>query len=218
VGRSIGLSIMITHKATHRLCSNSSPRETFLSWPKHRTLRTSLRATFGCSHSEDWTLFQTWRASIECDGRATEDSKRSLLPVLPTTVGSMEWVCVCVCGVIARTRVLLWRWLGKRCRMSYHYSTIKPFREHFDCPNLIDRYPTPISVATLNNLNEVLARLSQFLQANKGTCDDSFLPYLLQFIIHYRSTNGYYCVQDELLPVPWNNLKVNKIYTKHIRK
>jgi hypothetical protein len=33
--------------------------------------------------------------------------------VLPTMVGSMEQVCV-------RTRILLWRWLGKRCHMSYH--------------------------------------------------------------------------------------------------
>jgi hypothetical protein len=40
--------------------------------------------------------------------------------------GSMEQVCV-------RARVLLWRWLGKCCCMSYHYSAIPPFRELFSC-------------------------------------------------------------------------------------
>jgi hypothetical protein len=33
--------------------------------------------------------------------------------VLPTMAGSMEQECVCA-------RVLLWRWLGKCCDMSYH--------------------------------------------------------------------------------------------------
>ena len=42
--------------------------------------------------------------------------------------GSMEQAC-------ARARVLLWRWLGKRCHMSYHYSAIAQFLEHFDCPS-----------------------------------------------------------------------------------
>jgi len=65
---------------------------------------------------------------IECDGRTSEDSKRSLLPVLPTIAGSKEQVC-------ARARVVLWRWLGKRCRMSYHYSAMPHFRELFDCPS-----------------------------------------------------------------------------------
>ena len=65
---------------------------------------------------------------IKCDGRTPEDSKRSLPPVLPTMAGTMEQVCVCA-------RVLLWRWLGKRCHMSYHFSAIPPhFRELFDCP------------------------------------------------------------------------------------
>ena len=49
-GRESGFSITITHWATHRLlCSNSSPRKAFLSSPIHRTLRISLRVTFGCS-------------------------------------------------------------------------------------------------------------------------------------------------------------------------
>jgi hypothetical protein len=46
--------------------------------------------------------------------------------MLPTMAGSMEQVCVCA-------RVLLWRWVGKRCHMSYHFSAIPHFRELFDC-------------------------------------------------------------------------------------
>jgi hypothetical protein len=42
-------------------------------------------------------------------------------------------VCVCVCVCVC-TRVLLRRWLGKRCHMSYHYSAIPQFWERFDCP------------------------------------------------------------------------------------
>jgi hypothetical protein len=33
--------------------------------------------------------------NIECDDRTLEDSKRSLLPVLPTMAGSIEQVCLC---------------------------------------------------------------------------------------------------------------------------
>jgi hypothetical protein len=65
---------------------------------------------------------------IECNGRIPKDSSRSLPPMLPTFAGSIEQVCTCA-------RVLLWRWLDKLCRMSYHYSAIPPFRELFDCPS-----------------------------------------------------------------------------------
>jgi hypothetical protein len=47
--------------------------------------------------------------------------------VLPTIE---DWWSTCV---FAHARVLLWRWLGKRYHMSYHYSTIAPFQELFDC-------------------------------------------------------------------------------------
>ena len=67
---------------------------------------------------------------IECDGRTPEDSKRSLPPVLPTMARSMEQVCVCA-------RVLLWRWLGKRCHMSCHYCAIPIFRELFASPSYV---------------------------------------------------------------------------------
>jgi hypothetical protein len=69
---------------------------------------------------------------IECDDRTPEDSKRSLPPVLPTMAGSTEQVCV-------RARVLLWKWSGKRCHMTYHYSAIPHFRELFDCMRKIKK-------------------------------------------------------------------------------
>jgi len=49
-GRESGFRITITHRTKHRLLrGNSSPRKAFLSSPNHRTLRMSLRVTFGCS-------------------------------------------------------------------------------------------------------------------------------------------------------------------------
>ena len=128
-----GFCITMKHRATHRsLCSNSSPRKTFLSSPNHRNLWISLRMTFGCSLLLKWA--SRWRVShhgghqIECDGRTPEDSKRSLPPVHPTMEGSMEQVCVCA-------TVWLWSWLGKHRHMSYHYSAIPQFRELCDCPS-----------------------------------------------------------------------------------
>jgi hypothetical protein len=41
---------------------------------------------------------------------------------------SMEQTCVCA-------RVLHWRWLGKRCHMSYPYNAILQFWELSDCPS-----------------------------------------------------------------------------------
>ena len=57
-----------THRATHHLlCSNSSPRKAFLSSPKHRNLRISLRVTFSCSLLWKWAsrgpISQPWRTS-----------------------------------------------------------------------------------------------------------------------------------------------------------
>ena len=42
----------------------------------------------------------------------------------------IDGASVCLCA-----RVLLWRWLGKCCHMSYHYSPIPQFRELFDSPS-----------------------------------------------------------------------------------
>ena len=128
-----GFCITMTHRATHRLlCSNSSPRKAFLSSPNHRTLWISLRVTFGCSLF--WKYASRGRVShhgghrIEWDSWTPEDSKRSLPLVHPTMAGSMEQVFVCA-------RVWLWRWLDKRCHMSYHYSAVLQFRELCDCPS-----------------------------------------------------------------------------------
>ena len=67
-GRESGFCVTITLLATHSLlCSNSSPRKAFLSSPNHRTLRISLRVTFGCSLILKWTsrrrVSQPWRTS-----------------------------------------------------------------------------------------------------------------------------------------------------------
>jgi hypothetical protein len=120
----------ITHRATHRLlCSNSSPRKAFLSSPNHRTLRISLRVTFGWKWASRGRISQPWRTS----NRMRRPNSRTF-QMKPSTGasnnGSIVGASVCVC-----TRVLLWRWLGKRCRMSYHYSAIPHFRELFDCPS-----------------------------------------------------------------------------------
>jgi hypothetical protein len=98
---------MITLRATHcLLCSNSSLKGIFLSSPNHHTLWISLRVTFGCSLLWKWTsrghVSQPWRTSNQM---------------------WLKQVCVC-------TRVLLWRWLGRHCHMSYHYIAIPPFQEY----------------------------------------------------------------------------------------
>jgi hypothetical protein len=40
-----------------------------------------------------------------------------------------------IASVCVRARVLLWRWLNKRCQMFNHYSATTHFRELFDCPS-----------------------------------------------------------------------------------
>jgi hypothetical protein len=99
--RDRGFCITITNQATHRLlCSNSSPRKTFLSSPDHRTLRVSLRVTLGCSqlvNRPQENMFRNHEGhQIKWDGRTPEDSERSLLPVHSKMAESLEQVCVCV--------------------------------------------------------------------------------------------------------------------------
>jgi len=68
-GRDSGFCTTITHRATHHLlcCCNSSPRKAVVSSPNHRTLRISLRVTFGCSLLLKWAsrgrISQPWRTS-----------------------------------------------------------------------------------------------------------------------------------------------------------
>ena len=133
-GRESGFCITITHRTTRRLlCSNSSPRKAFLSSPNHRTLRISLRVTFGCSLLWKWAsrgrVLQPWRTSNRM--RQPNSGWFQKKPSAgASNNGKMDGVSVCV-----RARVPLWRWLGKRCHMSYHYSAIPQFREVFDCPS-----------------------------------------------------------------------------------
>jgi len=51
-----------------------------------------------CTTSDVWLGALATVENIECDDRTPEDSKKSLLPVLPTMAGSIEQVCVCVCA------------------------------------------------------------------------------------------------------------------------
>jgi len=69
---------------------------------------------------------------------------RNLQISLRVTFGFQQWQdrcskCVCVC-VLVCARVLLWRWLGKRCHMSNHYIGIPHFRELFDCPSYTEEF------------------------------------------------------------------------------
>jgi hypothetical protein len=62
----------------HRLlCSNSSPRKTFFSSLKHRTLLISLRVTFACFLL--WKLVSHLGHQIECDGRTHKLTRASML-------------------------------------------------------------------------------------------------------------------------------------------
>ena len=131
-GRESSFCTTMTHRATHRLlCSNSSPRETFLSSPIHRTLQITLWVTFGSFLLWKWAargrVSQRWRTSNRMRWPNSRRFQRSLPMVLPTMAGSREQLCV-------HAKILLWGWLGKRCHMYYHYSAIPYFRELFDCP------------------------------------------------------------------------------------
>jgi hypothetical protein len=68
IGRDRGFCITVKHRATHRLlCSNSSPRRTFLLSATHRTLRFSLPVTFACFVLWKWAstgqVSQPWGTS-----------------------------------------------------------------------------------------------------------------------------------------------------------
>jgi hypothetical protein len=72
---------------------------------------------------------QPWRASNQIQWPSSGRFQNKPSSVLPT-IEDLWSKCVCV-----RARALLWRWLGKCYHMSYHYSTIPPFQELFDCPS-----------------------------------------------------------------------------------
>ena len=143
-----GFCITIKHRTTHRLLrSNSSSRKEFLSSPNHRTVRVSIRVTFGYSLPWKWAS----RESVSQPKRTSNRMRRpnsGKFQRKPSAVacnnGSIDGTSVCVCVCVwarARARVLLWRWLGKRCHMSHHYSAIPQFRELFDCPLVLNYIP-----------------------------------------------------------------------------
>jgi hypothetical protein len=100
-----------THRATHRLlCSNSSPSKAFLWPPNHRTLRISLRVTFGSSIFWKWAsrgrVSQPWKIS---SGMRRPNSgrfqKKPSAGASNSGNGASVCVCVCVCVcVFARAR------------------------------------------------------------------------------------------------------------------
>ena len=96
---------------------NSSPRKAFLSSPNHRTLWISLQVSFGCSVLWKWAsrgrVLQPWRTSkwMRWPNSRRFQKKPS---AGASNNGRIDGGSVC------EARVLLWRWLGKRCHMSYH--------------------------------------------------------------------------------------------------
>jgi hypothetical protein len=70
----------------------------------------------------------TWEDIKWHDIQTAEDSKRSLMLMLPTMIGSLKWERGEEGGGG-------WRWLSKCCRMPYHYSAIPQFQELFDWPS-----------------------------------------------------------------------------------
>jgi hypothetical protein len=88
------------------LSSTSSQRKTSLSSANNCTILTlSDFWLFPTENGPQWDkCCKHGGHQLECDDCTPEDSKRSLLPVLPTMAGSMEQMCVCVCVcVCART-------------------------------------------------------------------------------------------------------------------
>jgi hypothetical protein len=135
-GRGSGFCITITHRAIHRLlCSNSSPRKhschyptTVLSGPRSEWLWLFhiLKWASRGHVSKPWrTSNRIWRPNC---GRLKKNLSRRA-----SNNGRIDETNVC-----ALARALLWRWLGKRCFMSNHYSAIPQFREFFDIPSYIN--------------------------------------------------------------------------------
>ena len=96
--RRVSAKFVLRQLTTDQLeCRMMVDGKAFLSSPDHHTVRISLRVDI--PYSENGHQGDAFRNhgghQIECDGRTPEDSKRSLLPVLPTMARSMEQTCVC---------------------------------------------------------------------------------------------------------------------------
>ena len=83
-------------------------------------------------YSENLPQADAFRTMEDIESNATAELRK--IPNKPSASasnnGRMDGASVCWCA-----RVRLWRWLGKRCHMSYHYSAIPQFRELCDCPS-----------------------------------------------------------------------------------
>jgi hypothetical protein len=94
--------------------------------------------TTGCSLLWKWASgglgSQPWRTSYR--KRRSNSGRFQKKPSAGVSInGRIDGASVCV-----GARVLLWRRLGKRCHMSYHYNAIPAFRELFDCPSYVYQY------------------------------------------------------------------------------
>jgi hypothetical protein len=93
---------------------------------RHRTLWISLRVTFGCSKLWKWAssgyVSQPWRTSNRMR-RPSSGRIQMKPPSGATNSAKIDGASVRAC------RVPLWRWLWKRCRISYRYSAVQPFPE-----------------------------------------------------------------------------------------
>jgi hypothetical protein len=88
---------------------------------------------FGCSLLWKWAsrghILQLWRTSSRM-WRPNSGRFQKKPSAGASNNGRIDGASVC-----ALARVLLWRWLGKRCHMSYQYSAIPQFQELFNCPS-----------------------------------------------------------------------------------
>jgi hypothetical protein len=116
--------------------SHTSLVQQFLSSPNHRTLRISLRVTSGCSLLRKWT--SKGHVSLPCRTlnrmRLPNSGKFQKKPSAGASNNGRIYGTSVVC---VWARIILWRWLGTRLRMPYHYSAIPPFRELCDCPSYV---------------------------------------------------------------------------------
>jgi hypothetical protein len=127
----------ITHRASHRLlCSNSSPTTVLSGFRSewHLIVPYSENGRQG-RVSQPWSTSNRMRRPNSGKLQTNPSSGASNNGRIDGAgICLFGWLFVCVCAR-ARARILLWRWLGKRCHMSYHYSAIPHFRELFDSPS-----------------------------------------------------------------------------------
>jgi hypothetical protein len=123
-----------------RIRNDNAPSHTTLvvqqipSSPNRRTLRISLQVTFGCFLPSKWAsrrhVSQPWRTSTRM--RLPNSGRFLKKPSADASNNDR----INGASVYVSKRPTL-KALCKRCRMSYHYSAIPPFRELFGYPSYI---------------------------------------------------------------------------------